>query len=200
MAEPEVLTVDDSAANEVFLLPYAFAKRHGVLLEHEATGTVLLYRDSLKPAVLMEVQRSCSRIQAMRQVDAASFERLLAACYDRSQTGAAMMQELGDEADLYDIAESMPEPEDLLEAEDDAPIIRLINALLSQAVKENASDIHIEAFETRMQVRMRIDGVLREILEPPRKLAPLIISRIKVMARLDIAEKRVPQDGRISLR
>ena len=110
------------------------------------------------------------------------------------------MQDLGDEADLNDIAESLPEPEDLLESEDDAPIIRLINALLTQAVKENASDIHIEAFETRMQVRMRVDGVLREVLDPPRKLAPLIISRIKVMSKLDIAEKRVPQDGRISLR
>lgn len=201
MAEIGAIAIlEEEAANEVFLLPYAFAKRHGVLVEQDPEGTILLYRDTLKPTVLMEVQRSCPRIQVMRQVDAASFERMLAASYDRSQTGAAMMQELGDEADLYDIAETMPEPEDLLEAEDDAPIIRLINALLSQAVKENASDIHIEAFETRMQVRMRIDGVLREILEPPRKLAPLIISRIKVMARLDIAEKRVPQDGRISLR
>ena len=128
MAELGVLLEDNQAANEVFMLPYAFAKRHGVLIEQEAEGNILLYRDTLKPTVLMEVQRNCSRIQAMRQVDAASFERLLAACYDRSQTGAAMMQELGDEADLYDIAETMPEPEDLLEAEDDAPIIRLINA------------------------------------------------------------------------
>lgn len=182
------------------VLPYAFAKRHGVLLDQEQGSHTLLYRDKLKPAVLMEVQRSFPLIASVRQVDSPTFERLLAVSYDRSQTGAAMMQDLGDEADLYDIAETMPEPEDLLESEDDAPIIRLINALLTQAVKENASDIHIEAFETRMQVRMRIDGVLREILEPPRKLAPLIISRIKVMARLDIAEKRVPQDGRISLR
>jgi len=101
---------------------------------------------------------------------------------------------------LNDVADSLPEPEDLLESEDDAPIIRLINAILTQAVKENASDIHIETFENRMIVRMRVDGVLREILEPPRSLAALVISRIKVMAKLDIAEKRIPQDGRISLR
>jgi len=74
------------------------------------------------------------------------------------------------------------------------------NGVVTQAVKENASDIHIETFENRMIVRMRVDGVLREILEPPRSLAALVISRIKVMAKLDIAEKRIPQDGRISLR
>ena len=94
----------------------------------------------------------------------------------------------------------MPEPEDLLEAEDDAPIIRLINALLSQAIKEGASDIHVETYENRMLIRMRVDGTLREVLEPPRAMAPLIVSRLKVMAKLDIAEKRVPQDGRISLK
>ena len=180
-------------------LPYAFAKRHGVLLDQDEEG-VLLYRERLKPAVLMEVQRNLKAVPRLKKVDANTFEQRLAASYDRSGAGEAMMQDFGDEVDLSDIAESLPEPEDLLESEDDAPIIRLINALLSQAVKENASDIHIEAFESRMQVRMRVDGVLREVLEPPRKLAPLIISRLKVMARLDIAEKRVPQDGRISLR
>jgi len=129
------------------------------------------------------------------------FEHQLARQYDNSGAGAsAMMDDLGDELDLADVADSLPEPEDLLESEDDAPIIRLINALLTQAVKENASDIHIETYENRMVVRMRVDGVLREILEPPRTLAALVISRIKVMAKLDIAEKRIPQDGRISLR
>ncbi|HPE61326.1 MAG TPA: type II secretion system ATPase GspE [Thiolinea sp.] len=189
----------EAVAVPVLNLPYAFAKRHGVLLD-EAEPDMLLCRERLQPQVLMEIQRSLPVRLRFKRVDAPTFDRLLALRYDRSQTGAAVMQDLGDEADLSDIAESLSEPEDLLESEDDAPIIRLINALLSQAVKENASDIHIETFENRMLVRMRVDGVLREILEPPRKLAPLIISRIKVMARLDIAEKRVPQDGRISLR
>ena len=186
-------------ALDVIDLPYAFAKRHGVL-QDEDNPDLLLCKEGLKPAVVMEVQRALPGVLRFQKVDVPTFDRMLAMRYDRSQTGAAMMQDLGDEADLNDIAESLPEPEDLLESEDDAPIIRLINALLTQAVKENASDIHIEAFETRMQVRMRVDGVLREVLEPPRKLAPLIISRIKVMSKLDIAEKRVPQDGRISLR
>src|SRR5581483_4975395 len=84
--------------------------------------------------------------------------------------------------------------------DDDAPIIRLINAVLTQAVKENASDIHIEPFENRLVVRFRVDGVLREVLQSKRAVAPLVVSRIKVMSKLDIAEKRLPQDGRITLR
>ncbi|HNA19838.1 MAG TPA: type II secretion system ATPase GspE, partial [Agitococcus sp.] len=107
---------------------------------------------------------------------------------------------LEDHPDLESLAESVPETEDLMEQEDDAPIIRLINALLSEAIRLSASDIHIEAFEKRLSVRMRVDGMLREIVQPRRELAPLLVSRIKVMAKLDIAEKRVPQDGRISLR
>jgi len=110
------------------------------------------------------------------------------------------MGDLGDDLDLAHIAQELPEAEDLLESEDDAPIIRLINALLTEAIKENASDIHIEPFENRLVVRFRVDGVLREVLSPKRVLAPLVVSRIKVMAKMDIAEKRLPQDGRISLR
>ena len=96
--------------------------------------------------------------------------------------------------------DAVPVTEDLMEQEDDAPIIRLINALLTEAAKQSASDIHIETFEHRLVVRFRVDGVLREVVEPKRALAPLLVSRIKVMAKLDIAEKRIPQDGRISLR
>ena len=94
----------------------------------------------------------------------------------------------------------LPEPSDLLESDDDAPIIRFINAVLTEAVKDNASDVHIEPYENRLGVRFRIDGVLQEVLQTRRALAPLVVSRIKVMSRLDIAEKRLPQDGRISLK
>ena len=90
--------------------------------------------------------------------------------------------------------------EDLLESQDDAPVIRLINALFTQALRDGASDIHIEPFETRSVVRLRIDGTLRDLIEPARALHGAIVSRIKIMAQLDIAEKRLPQDGRITLR
>ena len=107
---------------------------------------------------------------------------------------------LEEDTDLAHLAQDLPEPSDLLESDDEAPIIRLINALLTQAVKDNASDIHIEPFENRLVVRFRVDGVLREVLQTKRAVAPLVVSRIKIMAKLDIAEKRLPQDGRISLR
>ncbi len=117
-------------------------------------------------------------------------------------SGAAMqmLESLDDNTDLADLAEDIPESSDLLESDDEAPIIRLINALLTQAVKESASDIHIEPFENRLVIRFRVDGVLREVLQTKRAVAPLVVSRIKVMSKLDIAERRLPQDGRISLR
>ena len=182
--------------------PYSFAKRNGVVLLRATDGKQIVhYKKGLTPTIANEVQRFLKEKPVFQFMEDDEFEHQLARQYDNSGAGAsAMMNDLGDELDLADVADSLPEPEDLLESEDDAPIIRLINALLTQAVKENASDIHIETYETRMVVRMRVDGVLREILEPPRSLASLVISRIKVMAKLDIAEKRIPQDGRISLR
>ncbi|MGV6801436.1 MAG: type II secretion system ATPase GspE [bacterium] len=104
-----------------------------------------------------------------------------------------------DTEDLTTLVEGLPKTADLLDSEDDAPIIRLINALIAEAVKTKASDIHIEPYEKDVSVRLRIDGVLREILNLPSRMTPVLTSRVKVMARLDIAEKRVPQDGRISL-
>jgi len=182
--------------------PYGFAKRNGVVLQRTKEGqATVFFKKGLTPEIANEVQRVLKEKVEFQLIDNDDFEHLLARQYDSSGAGAsAMMDDLGDDLDLHDVADSLPEPEDLLESEDDAPIIRLINAILTQAVKENASDIHIETYENRMVVRMRVDGVLREILEPPRTLAALVISRIKVMAKLDIAEKRIPQDGRISLR
>ena len=137
----------------------------------------------------------------LRIVGEDEFEQVLTAAYARDASGARqMVEDMGDELDLASLADSVPETEDLLEQSDDAPIIRLINALLTEAIRENASDIHIETFEKNLVVRFRIDGVMREIVKPKRELAPLLVSRIKVMAKLDIAEKRIPQDGRIGLR
>lgn len=182
-------------------LYYGFAKRHGVFIkEVNDNAVVIAHKAGVKANIFIELRRFLTKPIKLELVEE-DFDSLLAKHYDRGSAGAqAMVDDMGDEMDLYQVAESLPEPEDLLEAEDDAPIIRLLNALLSQAIKENASDIHIEPFETRLLVRMRVDGVLKEILEPPRALAPLIVSRVKVMARLDIAEKRLPQDGRISIK
>jgi len=183
------------------ILPYAFAKRHGVLIGQIEDDVVnLLHRSSPDPVVLAEVNRITRRSISLSQVTDEQFAALLAQTYEQgSDQAMAMMEGVGDELDLDELAETL-EPEDLMEADDDAPIIRLINALLSEAIKVSASDVHIEPFENRMRIRFRVDGMLREILQPPGNIAPLVISRIKVMAKLDIAEKRLPQDGRISLR
>ncbi len=181
---------------------FGFARRHGVLVREVGEhGAHVICRPGAPLTVLADLRRSLGVPMHVERLDADRFEALLQEAYETT-SGETMqaMEDLGDDLDLSRIAESMPEPEDLLESEDDAPIIRLINALLTEAIREGASDVHIEPFESRLTVRFRVDGVLREVLQPPRSMAPLLVSRIKVMARLDIAEKRVPQDGRISLR
>ncbi|MBE9563461.1 MAG: type II secretion system ATPase GspE [Proteobacteria bacterium] len=176
-------------------MPFTFAKRHGVIFSQPNT---IFYRPNIASQTLTEVRRFLAIPLDLQAISAEQFDLMLIKNYE--STSSQMMEGLGDELDLSQVAKQLAEPEDLLETADDAPIIRLINALLSEAIKENASDIHIEPFETRLVVRFRTDGVLREVLQPRRVFAPLLISRIKVMAKLDIAEKRLPQDGRISLR
>ncbi len=183
-------------------LPFAFAKRHGVLVKSVGDDRVeVAIRKGASPMAVAEVRRHLGRPLTIERLDEGRFETLLQQVYE-SGSSATMdaMGGLEDETDLANLAQDIPEPSDLLESEDEAPVIRLINALLTQAVKENSSDIHIEPFENRLVVRFRVDGVLREMLQTKRAVAPLIVSRIKVMSRLDIAEKRLPQDGRISLR
>lgn len=183
-------------------LPFAFAKRQGVVIDQgHADGPRLLYRPDANLNALQEAQRLVQRLLPQVQVNEQEFADHLNRAYQSDSDDAMQMVEgLGDTLDLSSLADSVPETEDLMEQEDDAPIIRLINAILTEAVRENASDIHIETYEKRLSVRFRVDGVLREVVQPKRALAPLLVSRIKVMARLDIAEKRVPQDGRIALR
>ena len=183
-------------------LPFAFAKHHGVIVSHiDAQSATVCYRPNLSRRTLSEVRRFLGKPLKLTEVSVEQFDKMLTSHYEQqANQSMQMMEGLGEELDLFQVAQQLSEPEDLLESDDDAPIIRLINALLSEAIKENASDIHIEPFESRLVVRFRVDGVLREVLQPRRVLAPLLVSRIKVMAKLDIAEKRLPQDGRISLR
>jgi general secretion pathway protein E len=203
----EILTAGtDAPSAELEAAPrrpsFLFAKRNGVLVTaYEDGKAIVVHTARVAPAALIELRRLIGKPVKLKQIDQQQFDTLLANSYEQGSSEAMqMMGDLGEDLDLMHVAQALPEPEDLLESEDDAPIIRLINALLTEAIKENASDIHIEPFENRLVVRFRCDGVLREVLEPQRVLAPLLVSRIKVMARLDIAEKRLPQDGRISLR
>ncbi len=183
-------------------LPFSFAKRHGVLIRElgESAGKAV-YRNGASPFSLAEARRFAGVPLEMTRVTSEVFDTLLQESYERDRTNAASMVDgLDEDFDLTQVAQELQEPSDLLESDDDAPIIRFINAVLTEAVKENASDVHIEPYENRLGVRFRVDGVLREVLQTRRALAPLVVSRVKVMSRLDIAEKRLPQDGRISLR
>jgi general secretion pathway protein E len=183
-------------------LSFTFAQQYGVLLDTSDDGTtVLVHTGQPKIQVLTELRRLLGSPFVLQGVPESDFKRRLTLAYQRNNNEAVQMAEdIGADVDLSRLADAIPDAGDLMDTEDDAPIIRLINAILSQAVREQASDIHIETFEDRLSVRYRIDGVLAEVLSPKRMLAPLLVSRLKVMARLDIAEKRVPQDGRISVR
>lgn len=187
-------------------LAYSFVKEYGVLLYPSATGWVLAHRASASLPALNEAFRLCPEMPTLEALSDQAFETQVVHYYQLAgKQTLANVNALDDESylqglDLASLAEAIPENEDLLEREGDAPVIRLINAILSEALKEGASDIHIETYERQLKVRFRVDGLLREVISPKRALAPMLISRIKVMAKLDIAEKRLPQDGRILLR
>ncbi|KQU62612.1 type II secretion system protein GspE [Sphingomonas sp. Leaf339] len=182
------------------VLPYGFARKFGVVVQPtgpDSLFTVAL-RDGADPKALLEARRYLAQPFDVTIVDAPAFDRLLSDAYamDGQATALAAVG-MGDELDL--LAGDLPTAEDLLDTADDAPAIRLINGVIADATRNGVSDIHIEPYETGLVVRMRIDGVLRETMRMPPHVAPVVVSRIKVMARLDIAERRVPQDGRMGL-
>jgi general secretion pathway protein E len=182
-------------------LPFSFAQTHGVLLEQREPHPLVLYRKGLTVNTLIELRRALGTSFDTTELSDGAFQLRLTRAYQRDNNEAIQVAEdMGTDFDLSRLADDIPDSGDLMDTEDDAPIIRLINAILSQAVREQASDIHIETFEENLVIRFRIDGVLTEVLSPKRMLAPLLVSRLKVMAKLDIAERRVPQDGRISIR
>ncbi len=187
-------------------LSYAFSKKFGVLFRpnedpQAVSGQTLALKKEATISAFIEAQRVHGVVHNLSLISDQEFNDEISRQFELSSNNSILTNEqLGGELNLKDVARELSEPEDLLESDDDAPIIRLINALITEAIKENASDIHVEPFETRLCIRFRIDGVLREVIEPPRQVAGLLVSRIKVMAKLDIAEKRLPQDGRIALR
>lgn len=190
-----------------YALPYAFARSQQILLDEDAGGLNLWVSDQTPPSALSEVARKhfhdrglAERLRLHRIAPDALVQRISAAYAQSESNAAAVVSEVQGDADLSRIMQELPAIEDLLENQDDAPIIRMLNALLTQAARDGASDIHIEPYERTSSVRFRVDGSLREVVQPNRALHAALISRLKIMAELDIAEKRLPQDGRISLR
>ncbi len=180
-------------------LSYAFARANGVLAGMEDGQAVLTARDTTSLEALLEARRILDRPAKLHRISGAEFETLISQVYaqgDLSETAETAMD--GPEG-LSALADNLPQTSDLLGADDDAPVIRLINGILQEAIRTRASDIHIEPYEKRLAVRFRIDGALRDMLDLSARLSSVLVSRVKVMAQLDIAKKRVPQDGRFSL-
>jgi general secretion pathway protein E len=175
---------------EMLAIPYAFARRFGVVLQAgEGTHAAIAMREGSDPKVLLELRRHLARPFDVEFVAPEAFDRLLSDRYAMDGQAAAVAAGtlgLGDELDL--LAGDLPSADDLLDTADDAPAIRLINGIIADAARNGVSDIHVEPYESGLVVRMRIDGVLRETLRMPPHVAPVVVSRIKVMARLDIAD------------
>ncbi|MEN9932249.1 MAG: hypothetical protein RIS17_822, partial [Pseudomonadota bacterium] len=172
-------------------LSYAFAKAQGLIVTAMDEVAHVSRRASANMMALAEVRRVTGRPLSLSAVSDKAFDALLHDHYARAYAGGA--------DELAGLGDDLPSAEDLLASDDEAPAIRLINGLIAEAARLKASDIHLEPFETALVVRMRADGELREMHRLPPGVAPLLVSRIKVMARLDIAERRLPQDGRMDL-
>lgn len=183
-------------------LPYRFASKNKVLLALEKGKYKLYYCNELPAAVLNEVAREFEIEPVLEQQSLELFEAKMQVFYSTGSDSSEDVVSAIDEEipDISEISAHFEEPDDLLNSQDDAPIIRLLNAVFFEAIRAKASDIHIQPYEKELYVRFRLDGVLRTILKAPIRVSPLVVSRIKVLAKLDIAEKRVPQDGRISVR
>ncbi len=179
------------------MIPFHFARRHGVILMDNGE---VMYCGAPDLKIFNEIQRHCAMPLTLTAVDAPHFNQLLIKQYETdSNTAMQLAEDMGEAMGFADLLQDLPHAEDLLEHQDEAPIIRLLNALLGEAIRAGASDVHIETYAERITIRFRQDGILHEVLAPQRVIAPLLVSRIKVMAKLDIAEKRLPQDGRITL-
>ncbi|MGJ7542498.1 type II secretion system ATPase GspE [Variovorax sp. LT1R16] len=181
------------------ILPHAWARAQRIVACREGDAMSLAISARTPGWALTEAQRQTD-IHAWREVSDQEMDALLSAGYAETGSAAAVVGAAESEVDLERLMQDIPAVADLLDAQDDAPVIRMINALLAQAARDGASDVHFEAFETHSVVRYRVDGTLRDVVSPRKELHAALISRIKIMSQLDIAEKRIPQDGRITLR
>ena len=180
-------------------LSYSFAKSHGLVLIEGGDICRVAMRPGVTRAAILEARRALGRPMSLEKLSHSEFDSALSVAYANNGLERSAADAMDIHGNLYSLAEDLPQTEDLLDSEDDAPVIRLINGLMQEAIRLRASDIHIEPHEKRLSVRYRIDGSLREILSLSAHLSPVLVSRIKVMARLDIAKKRIPHDGRFSL-
>tara|TARA_B100002052_G_scaffold110039_1_gene101541 strand:+ start:8186 stop:9634 length:1449 start_codon:yes stop_codon:yes gene_type:complete len=178
-------------------LPYSYCKLNKVTLTNDKDHSTLHVCGTLNPNILSSIQKLFKETVEKKTYNDDDFESLLTDLYT-NQSDDLDFSEF-DNLDLADIANSISPSDDLLDDKNKAPIIKLINATITKAIKARASDIHLEPFENKLSIRFRVDGVLREVLQYQKNITQMIISRIKIMSKLDISERRLPQDGRISI-
>ena len=185
-----------------FQLSYKFARENGIFISGiNENNLEVLASEDVKLNKLSQLEAKFKKPLVIKSLSGADFFKHISSFYsENTDKSEDIVDGLGDQINLEQLASDLPKTEDLLDDSTEAPVIRLINAVLSEAIKSNASDIHIEPYEKNLSIRFRVDGILKEILSPSSGIASLLNARIKVMANLDIAEKRVPQDGRISLK
>jgi general secretion pathway protein E len=197
----EKLPDDGTAAECVSKLPINFAKRYQLLpVQRKGDTIVVATADPSQLGPLDDVRLLLDKPLRVVVAPGVVILEAINRIYDAASNTASDLMEGLDEDRLEMMATDFEETQDLLDADEEAPIIRLINSVLFQAVKDRASDIHVEPFERDLAIRFRIDGILYDIISPPKRFQPVIISRVKIMAGLNIAEKRLPQDGRIRIK
>ncbi|MFL2780189.1 MAG: GspE/PulE family protein [Gammaproteobacteria bacterium] len=188
-------------SNEDIDLSYKYCKDNQVLFEKEGSLLSIKCTEDTKISAISYLQKYFDLPLNVSKISFQDFNKALSESFTNNASSSEdLIQGVDENIDLDSLVSNLPKTEDLLDDSNEAPVIRLINAILSEAIKDGASDIHIEPYEENLAVRFRVDGILKEKLNPNSRIAPLLNARIKVMSNLDIAERRIPQDGRMSLK
>jgi general secretion pathway protein E len=193
------MTKNQVVAPKSPLLPYEFAKTQRVIAFEQDQQAQVISEQPLTKELFQELYRFLTNHFKSHTCTPTEFDQLLTEYYSAGDDDGISNSSFPENFDLQSFANTLAPTEDLLSGANDAPIIKLINGVISQAIKDRASDIHFEPYEENFIIRYRVDGILQQVLTHDSRLSAPIISRLKIIARLDIAERRKPQDGRVSL-
>ncbi len=187
--------------NEETFLDYNYSKDHHIILSKNKQSSILFYTEDAELSLIAYIQKKYDDSFVLSKLEFSDFNKKLSDIFtENSSNSSDLVQGVDESIDLDTLASDLPKTEDLLDDSNEAPVIKLINAVLAEAIKDGASDIHIEPYEEYLSIRFRVDGILKEKLKPSSRVSSLLNARIKIMSNLDIAERRVPQDGRMSLK
>ena len=187
--------------NDETFLDYNYSKNHQIILSKNKESSVLFYTEDAELSLIAYIQKKYDDSFVLSKLEFSDFNKKLSDIFTENASNSSdLVQGVDESIDLDTLASDLPKTEDLLDDSNEAPVIKLINAVLAEAIKDGASDIHIEPYEEYLSIRFRVDGILKEKLKPSSRVSSLLNARIKIMSNLDIAERRVPQDGRMSLK